>query len=84
MTAEARPGAEGSAIVIKDVQHRYMKVLALENISLTLPGGSTIGLIGPDGVGKSTLLGLIAGVKRIQQGSVSVLGTDLSDRARRE
>jgi ribosome-dependent ATPase len=77
-------GAQGSSIAIQDLQHHYKKVLALENVSLTLPGSTTIGLIGPDGVGKSTLLSVIAGVKRIQQGSVSVLGTDLGDRARRE
>ena len=49
-----------------------------------MPGHSTIGLIGPDGVGKSTLLGIIAGVKRIQQGQASVLGADLRNRAQRE
>ena len=38
-----------------------------------------IGLIGPDGVGKSTLLGMIAGVHRIQHGSVRVLGGDIAD-----
>jgi len=43
-----------------------------------------IGLIGPDGVGKSTLLGLIAGVRRIQSGSVNVLGGDMHDAAHRE
>ena len=37
-----------------------------------------IGLIGPDGVGKSTLLALIAGVRKIQQGTVEVLGGDMA------
>ncbi|HEX2940556.1 MAG TPA: ATP-binding cassette domain-containing protein, partial [Rhodopila sp.] len=37
-----------------------------------------VGLIGPDGVGKSTLLGILAGAKRIQQGHVSVLGSDMA------
>ena len=35
-------------------------------------------MIGPDGVGKSSLLGIIAGAKRIQTGSVEVLGADMS------
>ncbi|AOY96460.1 multidrug ABC transporter ATP-binding protein [Cupriavidus sp. USMAA2-4] len=77
-------GALPGAIEITGLAHRYGAVQALETVSLTLPGQSTIGLIGPDGVGKSTLLGLIAGVKRIQQGQVSVLGADLRERARRE
>ena len=40
-----------------------------------------VGLIGPDGVGKSTLLGLIAGVRRIQAGAVDALGGDMRDAA---
>src|SRR5262245_50816106 len=43
-----------------------------------------VGLIGPDGVGKSTLMGLIAGSKRIQTGQVHVLGGDMIDAAHRE
>ena len=38
-----------------------------------------VGLIGPDGVGKSTLLGIIAGARQNQSGSVTVLGGDISD-----
>jgi ribosome-dependent ATPase len=52
-------------------------------VDLTLPAGRLIGIIGPDGVGKSTLLGLIAGVRRIQSGRIEVLGGDLSDPADR-
>jgi len=46
-------------------------------VDLTLPGGRLCGLIGPDGVGKSTLLGLVAGVRRLQKGQILVLGRDL-------
>ena len=42
------------------------------------------GLIGPDGVGKSTLLGLIAGVRKIQAGEVRALDGDLKDAAFRQ
>ncbi|MGO4152652.1 ribosome-associated ATPase/putative transporter RbbA [Cupriavidus sp. YAF13] len=73
-----------TAIRIDGLSHRYGTSVALDNVSLTLPGNATIGLIGPDGVGKSTLLGVIAGVKRIQQGHAAVLGADLRDRQARE
>ncbi|MDT8870108.1 ATP-binding cassette domain-containing protein [Komagataeibacter rhaeticus] len=53
-------------------------------MTLDLPAGTTIGLVGPDGVGKSTLLGLIAGVRRLQSGTVRVLGADMGDRHARE
>lgn len=62
---------------LKELNHNYGPVKALAGISLELPAGAVCGLIGPDGVGKSTLLGLIAGVRRIQTGRVAVLGHDL-------
>ena len=52
---------------VEGVSHSYGKVQALDNISLDLPAACMIGLIGPDGVGKSTLLGLLAGAKIIQE-----------------
>jgi len=62
---------------LNDVSHRYKKTVALDNVSLDLPAGKMVGLIGPDGVGKSSLLALIAGVRKIQMGSVQVLGRDI-------
>src|SRR6186713_2425738 len=64
---------------IKDVTHRYGKVVALDGISLDIPKGIMVGVVGPDGVGKSTLLALIAGSKKIQQGSLTVLDGDIAD-----
>ena len=66
-----------TALTISHLTHRYGKTLALNDLSLTLPRGLTVGLIGPDGVGKSTLLALIAGVRRIQSGELHVLGGDM-------
>lgn len=60
-------------IVIEGVSHRYGKTLALDDLSLTLPTSCLVGVIGPDGVGKSTLLGLIAGAKRLQSGRIELL-----------
>lgn len=75
---------ESVAVAVQDVSHRYNKTVALEQISLTIPTGKTVGLIGPDGVGKSTLLSLIAGVKVIQSGSVKVFGEDMANKEHRE
>src|SRR2546427_7437590 len=43
-----------------------------------------VGLIGPDGVGKSSLMALISGARKIQEGSVEVLGGDMAQRRHRE
>jgi ribosome-dependent ATPase len=64
---------------VQQVTQRYGNVVALESISLEVPAQQMIGVIGPDGVGKSTLLGIIAGVRRIQSGHVRVLGGNIAD-----
>jgi ribosome-dependent ATPase len=56
----------------------YGKKLALDDLTLDLPAGQMVGLIGPDGVGKSTLLSLVAGARVVQQGSLEVLGGDMT------
>ncbi len=62
---------------LDSVGHRYAGVTALEPTTLTLPAGRMIGLIGPDGVGKSTLLSLLAGVRTIQTGHIRLFDGDL-------
>ncbi|MDY0074241.1 MAG: ATP-binding cassette domain-containing protein, partial [Thauera sp.] len=65
------------------VEHRYGDTLALAGIDLELPAGCMLGFIGPDGVGKSTLLSLIAGARAIQDGQVQVFDGDMADAAHR-
>ena len=59
--------------------HRYGPSVALENVTIDIPAGCMAGLIGPDGVGKSTLLGLVAGATQLQSGRMWVLGGDMGD-----
>ena len=63
---------------------RYKSTTAIDNIKLSIPAGVTVGIIGPDGVGKSTLLSLIAGERMMQQGSLQVLGGNMRDKKHRE
>jgi ribosome-dependent ATPase len=74
-----------AAVELSGIRHTYGGTTALDGIDLALPAGALSGLIGPDGVGKSTLLGLVAGVRRLQQGRVRVFGSDIAvPGARRE
>ncbi len=75
---------DASVARVRAITHRYGKVSALDDITLDLPAGKMLGLIGPDGVGKSTLLGLLAGVRKIQTGEVTVLSGDMTERRHRE
>ncbi|WP_038966135.1 ATP-binding cassette domain-containing protein, partial [Bradyrhizobium diazoefficiens] len=78
------PAGPGSVVHLEGVGLSYGKTRALDGITLDLPSGCMIGLIGPDGVGKSSLLALIAGAREIQQGRIHVLGGDMaSSRHRR-
>lgn len=58
---------------------RYGQTHALQQIDLALPARGMVGLIGPDGVGKSSLLALIAGARKLQEGNIEVLGGDMAD-----
>lgn len=63
---------------------RYGKTLALDNVNLDIPAGRMVGLIGPDGVGKSSLMALVAGARAIQLGCVEVLGGDMKSSGHRK
>ena len=73
-----------SVVLVRGVSHLYRSTHALDGLDIEVPSGCMVGLIGPDGVGKSTLMGLIAGSKRIQTGEVRVLGGDMNDAKHRE
>jgi ribosome-dependent ATPase len=77
-------GFQAPVARLEGVSHRYAATSALDGVTLGVAAGCVVGLIGPDGVGKSTLLGVVAGAKRIQDGKVSVLGGDMADRRHRD
>ena len=79
MNEPARPVAR-----LENVTQRYARAAALDAVTLEFPAGCMVGLIGPDGVGKSTLLSIIAGARQIQSGRVFVLDGDMADAAHRD
>ena len=60
----ATPG-QACVARLQGLQLRYGKTLALDDVTLDLPAGRMVGLIGPDGVGKSSLLSLVAGARAL-------------------
>jgi ribosome-dependent ATPase len=64
---------------LESVSHRYGTRIALDDVTIEIPARKMVGVIGPDGVGKSTMLALISGVRTIQSGQVVVFGGDLTD-----
>ncbi|WP_343721896.1 ribosome-associated ATPase/putative transporter RbbA [Herbaspirillum seropedicae] len=69
---------------LQRVALRYGKTVALDAVSLDIPASCMVGLIGPDGVGKSSLLSLVAGARALQQGELAVLGGDMRQQRHRQ
>jgi ribosome-dependent ATPase len=74
----------GAAAVVAGVRQSYGRVVALDGLDLAIPAGVVAGLIGPDGVGKSSLMSLLAGARVIQDGRVEALGGDMASLAHRD
>ncbi len=89
MTEQALRKAGGlagtdSVVRVDAANLSYGETRALDDIHLDIPSRQMVGLIGPDGVGKSSLLSLIAGAHKLQTGHIEVLGGDIADPRHRE
>lgn len=62
------------AIVLKDVTAGYGSDVVLDRVNLVVPRGDFLGIIGPNGGGKTTLLNVLLGLVPVRSGSVSILG----------
>ena len=82
--SNAQPSTTPPVAEVEGLSHVYGKVHALDGVSIAVPSSCMVGLIGPDGVGKSSLLALLAGARRIQRGRVTVLGGDMANARHRE
>ncbi len=69
---------------LQAVRLRYGKTVAVDGVDLDIPAGCMVGMIGPDGVGKSSLLSLVAGARAVQAGRVEVLGGDMARKRHRD
>ncbi|MCJ1878820.1 ribosome-associated ATPase/putative transporter RbbA [Pseudomonas nitroreducens] len=69
----------GCVAHLTGVSLRYGETRAVDDVSLAIPANRMVGLIGPDGVGKSSLLALLAGARKMQDGEIQVLGGDMRD-----
>lgn len=72
---------EAEVARLTSVSHRYASTIALDDVNIEIPARKMVGVIGPDGVGKSTMLALISGVRKIQSGQVVVFDGNVADAA---
>lgn len=71
-----RPHDAPPAVEVRNVTRRFGPKAALDDVSLTVPRGTVLGLVGENGAGKTTLIRHVMGLLRAEQGSVRVFGLD--------
>ena len=65
-----------AVVEIAGVSRLYRRTLALDNVSISMPRGGVVGLVGENGAGKTTLIKHVLGLLRAQTGTVRVFGLD--------
>ena len=85
MSDDGQASARPATVVATHLGHRFGKTVALDDVAFSVAPGEAVAVIGPDGVGKSTLLSLIAGARKLQKGgSLQVLGANMARARERE
>ena len=74
---EVQPVTEGE-IVVESCTKRFGSVTAVDNVSLTIPGGEFFSMLGPSGCGKTTTLRMIAGFEMPDAGRILLQGNDVT------
>jgi ABC-2 type transport system ATP-binding protein len=76
-------GAERMIIEVEGLVKHYGKVTAVDGVSFGVEHGETFGLLGPNGAGKTTLMEILCGLRKLDQGKVTVSGFDLRKDSRK-
>lgn len=72
-------GADRSGVTCSGMDFRYGSRVASDDVSLRAPAGSVVGLIGPEGAGKTTLIRLLTTILPLQTGTFRVAGCQHTD-----
>lgn len=67
-----------SIVELKNIRYAYEDKIALKDVNLSIPRGAFLGLVGPNGGGKTTLIKLLLGIMTPQQGTIELFGTPIS------
>lgn len=76
------PAVPGAVIEIRNLSKKYGSLLALDNVNLNLAAGRVIGLMGPNGCGKTTMLKILSGLMLDFTGEVAICGMRVSEKTK--
>jgi ABC-2 type transport system ATP-binding protein len=65
-----------AAVVLNGVNKRFTDIVAVDNLSLTVPRGVVYGILGPNGAGKTTTIRMLVGILRPDRGTLRILGNE--------
>src|SRR6476620_8816382 len=74
------PSTTDDVLVATDVRKEFGGLIAVNNVTFTVPRGKVVSLIGPNGAGKTTFFNMLTGVYKPTSGSVTFLGEDVTGR----
>ena len=77
---EAAGSESGADLELVRITKEFGSFVAVDDLTLTIPSGSFFALLGPSGCGKTTTLRMVAGLEQPTSGSISIGGTDVTDR----
>jgi branched-chain amino acid transport system ATP-binding protein len=72
------PSADKTALLVGDVTKRFGGLVAVQNMSFALAENEVLGLIGPNGSGKTTMMNLISGALRPSSGEIRLYGDEIA------
>lgn len=72
-----QPNDNIAVVITENIQKKYKKLLAVDNVNLQLEAGDIFGLVGANGSGKTTLLKMLATVIKPTSGTAKILGYDI-------
>jgi branched-chain amino acid transport system ATP-binding protein len=76
--SEQNADADGNVLVVDSLRKEFGGLVAVNNVSFTVPRGKVISLIGPNGAGKTTFFNMLTGVYKPTGGSITFLGEDVT------
>lgn len=68
-----------SILNVQDITKKYGEKTVLDNISLEIPVGETVAVVGPNGTGKTTLLEILMTIRKVDSGNVTILGKNANE-----